>query len=60
VDGMQKALRGVEDQSFHHFRVEGGGGARKGEPGVYLQTNEGEHHPLGRTEGRGLYKNQVI
>jgi hypothetical protein len=60
VDGMQKALRIVEDRSFHHFRVESGGGGRKGERGVHLQRNEGGHHPLERTEGRGLDKNQVI
>jgi len=60
VDGMQKALRVVEDRLFHIFRVESGGGARKGERGLPLQRNEGGHHPWGKTEGRGLNKNQVI
>jgi hypothetical protein len=60
VDGMQKALRVVEDRLFHHFRVESGGGARKSEQVLHLQRNEGGHHPLGRTAGRGLDKNQVV
>jgi hypothetical protein len=60
VDGMQKALRVVKDQLFHHFRVESGGGARKAEQEVHLQRNEGVHHPSGRTKGRVLDKNQVI
>jgi hypothetical protein len=57
---MQKALRVVQDWSFHHSQIESGEGARKGEREVQLQRNEGGHHPLGRTEGRGLDKNQVV
>jgi hypothetical protein len=39
VDGTLKALRDAEVRSFHHCRVEGGGGARKVERKVYLQRN---------------------